>query len=106
MEWMSENYKLIISKDAWDDIDTYIGFITETCDAPITGKKHYDSLLKKLENIQKNPTANAIRKNVSLLKYGCNVRRANFKKMAIIYTINGDTVYIHRLIAGKLITGI
>jgi hypothetical protein len=37
--------------------------------------------------------------------YGPNVRRMNYKKMAIIYTINQDTIFIHRVIASKMIIG-
>jgi len=39
-----------------------------------------------------------------LLKYGFFVRRINYKKMAILYTVYEDTVLIHRVVAGSMIT--
>ena len=104
MEWMSEHYDLAVSEEADNDIDLYVDYIAHICHAPLTAKKHYDGLIELLEKIQKNPTANLIRTSASLLRYGCNVRRANFKKMAIIYTIHGSTVYVHRVVAASMIT--
>ena len=104
MELMSETYDLIVSEDAKDDISEYIDYITFTCDAPETGKKHYLGLRAALKKIQKYPEINPIRNTASLQQYGPNVRRVNFKKMAIIYTINGDIVFIRRVIASSLIT--
>ena len=66
MEWISENYKMIITENA--------------------------------------QTAHPIRYNAYLSQYGYNVRRANFKKMVIIYTINQNTIYIHRIMPASLIS--
>ena len=104
MERISENYKLTILNDAQADIDEYIYTIRNTFDAPLTAKKHYDDLYKLFREIEKNPTINAVRTTASLLQYGYNVRRANYKKMAVIYTINGSDVYVHRVVASSMIT--
>ena len=90
MAWMSEHYDLVISEEAKDDIDSYIDYITYTCDAPETGKKHYLDLRGILADIQRNPTLNIIRVSASLLQYGYNVRRANYKK-------NGNFILHNRL---------
>ena len=105
MELMSGHYDLSVSKEAWSDIASYIDYITYTCDAPKTGKKHYDDLLELLANIQKNPTVNTVRNPSSLSQYGMNIRRANYKKMTILYTIiNGNMVYVCRVVASSMIT--
>ena len=106
MELMSENYNLTILKQAQDDINEYVDTILYTFDAPKTAKKHADALYKIFRDIQKNPTAYGVRNSISLQQYGLNVRRVNYKKMAIIYTINEDTIYIHRIIASSMITGL
>ena len=49
---------------------------------------------------------NAIRNEKSLLKYGFFVRRVNYKNMAILYTVFGDIVFIHRIIASSMIIGL
>ena len=103
MEWISENYNLIVSEEAKLDIDLYIDYIIYECDAPKTAKKHYDELIALLEKIEQNPFAFSVRTTASLLQYGYNVRRANYKKMSIIYTITGFTVYVHRVVAASMI---
>ena len=103
MEWISENYNLIITENAQNDIDGYVDTIINSYDAPKTAKKHYDALYEVFRKIKKYPTANPIRYNTYLSQYGYNVRRVNFKKMAIIYTINKNTIYIHRVIPSGLI---
>lgn len=41
----------------------------------------------------------------SILQYGYNARRVNYKKMAVIYTVHSKTVLIRSVIPGALITG-
>ena len=104
MASISTNYKLIITNSAQEDIDKYIDTIIYTFDAPITAKKHYDDLYSILRKIGQYPMAHPVRYSSSLLQYGYNVRRVNYKKMAILYTVNRNNIYIHRVIAGSLIT--
>ncbi|MCL2649972.1 MAG: type II toxin-antitoxin system RelE/ParE family toxin [Candidatus Azobacteroides sp.] len=104
MASISTNYKLIITNSAQEDIDLYIDTIIYTYDAPITAKKHYDDLYNVFRKIEQCPMSNPIRYNSSFLQYGYNVRRVNYKKMAILYTVNGNNIYVHRVIAGSLIT--
>jgi plasmid stabilization system protein ParE len=63
-------------------------------------------LKAKIKSLAKNPESYPIRFNLSLMQYGTDVRRINYKKMAIIYTVNDNTVDIHRIIASSLITDI
>ncbi|MDR0333206.1 MAG: hypothetical protein LBI15_07040 [Dysgonamonadaceae bacterium] len=80
MEWISENYKFIVSEEARCDINSYVDYIIDECDAPKTAKIHYDGLMALLEQIQKNPLAFPVKASISFLRYGYNVRRANYKK--------------------------
>ncbi|MDR0371562.1 MAG: hypothetical protein LBH80_06895 [Prevotellaceae bacterium] len=45
-----------------------------------------------------------VQTNRSLLQYGINVRRINYKRLAIIYTVHEDIVYIHRIVASSMLT--
>jgi plasmid stabilization system protein ParE len=103
---ISKNYNLIITIRAQEDIFSYINTITHTYHSPLTAKKHYDNLYKTFEQIRKHPLINSIRHSQALQQYGLNVRRVNYKKMAIIYTVHDDTVFIHRVVAGSMITGL
>ena len=103
MEWTSELYSLVVSEEAKYDINSYVDYITYECDAPKTGKKHADDFLEVLRKIQKHPTAFSVRTSASLLQYGNSVRRVNYKKMAIIYSIEGLEVYVHRIMPSSMI---
>jgi plasmid stabilization system protein ParE len=87
---------MIITDGAQEDINQYIEIIIHTCDEPQTAKKYYDALYNELRRIEKYPKANAIIHNNSF-PYGINVRRADFNKTAVLYTVNGHTVYVHRV---------
>ena len=84
----------------------YIEFIISNYKAPATAIEHYDGIMEAIRDLRKNPFVNAVRFNPILQKYGCSVRRVNFKKMAIIYTINENTIHIHRIMPASMITGL
>jgi len=100
------NYKVVMSDDAQIDYDEYIDYILYDCSAPMTAAEHYAGIKDTIMDLSENPYRYAVRTNVSLWQYGLDVRRVNFKKMAIIYTIHGNIVYVHRILAGSLITGL
>ncbi|HHU27045.1 MAG TPA: type II toxin-antitoxin system RelE/ParE family toxin [Bacteroidales bacterium] len=99
-------YRVKLSAEAVKDIDEYIGHIHYTYDAPLTAIKHYAGLTKAINSLRRFPSRHSIQTGASFFRYGVNVRRINYKKMAIIYTVSGDTVYIHRVVPSSLITSI
>ncbi len=99
-------YKIRPSVKAKADFKEYIDYIKIECDMPMTAIKHYDGLLECFASLKKNPLLNPIRNSPSLCQFGMNVGRKNFKKMAIIYTVHDNTVYIHRIISASMITGL
>lgn len=96
-------YNVILTQDAEIDLQEYIDYIIFDCDAPLTALRHYEDLFKTLERLHYIPETFPIQTGVSFLRFGINVRRINYKKMAIIYTVHGDIVYIHRIMAANLI---
>jgi plasmid stabilization system protein ParE len=99
-------YRAVMSDDAQNDYDEYIDYILNDCCAPITAAKHYAGIKDIISWLSENPYVNAIRYNTSLLKYGMNVRRANYKKISIVYTVHENFIYIHRILAASMITEI
>ncbi|GHT68596.1 hypothetical protein AGMMS50239_33980 [Bacteroidia bacterium] len=98
-------YSLSYSDEANSDLKSLAYAITEEYGSPITAFRYVQGIIKTINKMVKNPEAYPIRFNLSLLEYGLNVRRVNYKKMAVLYTINDDnTVFIHRVIASSLIT--
>jgi len=96
-------YTIKPSVKSKEDFKAYIDYIKIECGMPMTAAKHYDGILECFATLQANPFINSVRNTPSLLQFGMNVRRHNFKKMAIIYTVNNDTIYIHRIVASSMI---
>jgi len=98
-------YEVVISDVADSDFADYLEVIISEYKSLDTATKHYDGIMKTIRKLRKNPFVNAIRDNLSLRKYGYDIRRVNFQKMAIIYTVYENTIYIHRIMPGSMVIG-
>jgi plasmid stabilization system protein ParE len=96
-------YRVELSQQSIDDLEELADAISFTYNSPMTSKRYMKGLKAKIKSLAKNPESYPIRFNLSLFQYGIFVRRVNYKKMAIIYSINKNTVHIHRIIASSLI---
>ena len=96
-------YEIVYSQEASEDLDNLFNAIIVDYQSPLTAFRYTQGIIDTIESLVIVPTAFAIRHNRSLQQYGFNVRRVNYKKMAIIYTISENIVFIHRIIAGSLI---
>lgn len=90
--------------DAEKDFDDYIHHIRNVYHAPITVIKHYAELSNCINSLKSFPERQPLQSSSFFLRFGSNIRRINYKKMAIIYTVQGDIVYIHRIMPANLIT--
>ena len=97
-------YRIKLLKQAEKDFYAYVSHIQTQYGMPLTALKHYEEISSVINSLKINPERYAIRQNLFLQQFGANVRRVNYKKMAIIYTIRNKTVYIHRVIAASMIT--
>ncbi|MDR0834878.1 MAG: type II toxin-antitoxin system RelE/ParE family toxin [Candidatus Symbiothrix sp.] len=97
-------YHIELSQQSIDDLEELADTISFTYSSPQTSRRYMKALKEKIRSLANNPEAYPIRFNLSLWQYGVNIRRVNYKKMAIIYTINDNTILIHRVIASSLIT--
>ena len=100
-------YEIEYSQQTKEDIDNLAYWISEEKGMPKTAMKYIDDLLAAIKEMAKHPTAYPKERNASvILLFGMNVRRLNFKKYAILYTIieKEKTVYICRVVAQSLIT--
>ncbi|MCL2649771.1 MAG: hypothetical protein FWD60_01945 [Candidatus Azobacteroides sp.] len=96
-------YEVIVLSEAETEFNNYIDYIYFAYDAPLTAIQHYNDILEILYSLEKYAEVYKIEYLPSLQKYGNNVRRVNYKKMSIVYTVSGNTVYIHRMMAAALI---
>ena len=100
-----KRYQIVYSEDARQDFKELYQCIVYEYKAPLTAFRYIQEIIDTIRQLEKYPMIYPIRTNRSLLQYGFEVRRLNYKKMAIIYTIHDDVVFIHRIVAGSMITG-
>ncbi len=70
--------------------------------APLTAHRYMVELNTKMEWLCNGADYFPIVPELSY-QYGFEVRRLNFKKMTILYSIQGNDVYVHRVIPQSLV---
>ncbi len=101
-----EKVKIVYSDQSREDFRDLYRCIVYNYKAPMTAFKYMNGLNQTIRSLETFPYANAVRTNSSLQQYGKNVRRVNYKKMAIIYIVLDDIVSILRIIPGNMIAGL
>ena len=96
-------FEIHYSSKANKDLDNLLQVIIVNYKAPIMAYRYTQGVINTIKSIAKTPEAYPLQTNQSLQQYGQNVRRVNYKKMAIIYTVHNNIVYIHRIIPSTII---
>ena len=96
------SYQILFSDDANYDMVKLEQYIRERLKAPITASKYMEDLDNIIQKLAVYADIISINEFVQE-KFGNNARHINFKKMAIIYIVENDIVYIERIIASSLI---
>ncbi|NDV45543.1 hypothetical protein D0T49_00555 [Paludibacter sp. 221] len=99
-------YRLEFTEQAYTDMRNLSDTIMYTYKMPLTAEKYMRGLREVINDLKRSPESYTIQTRRSLLQYGTNVRRINYKRMAIIYTTHADLVYIHRIVPASMITGL
>ena len=96
-----KKYNIVYSEQAMNDVDDLFYFIKIECHSPITAKKYIDGVFKTIKIILIHPESFSISDSKSTLQYGFDVRKINYKKVTILYSVYKDLVYIHRIMASS-----
>ncbi len=96
-------YDIRISKQADIDIENLHIYISEICKSPITAKRYILGLYSAINSLSRSAENYPISSLRSILYYGYNARRINYKKMSVIYTIHNNIVLVNRVIPGAVI---
>jgi hypothetical protein len=96
-------YTIRISKQADQEIENLHFYIFEICKSPITAKRYIEGLYSEIISLSYSAGSYPISNLKSILYYGYNARRINYKKVSIIFTIHGNIVLVHRVISGTMI---
>ena len=97
-------YTVRISPEAMNDIDDVYRYIADKIFQPETAQAYRHGLYATIYKLYLTGGAFAVNLNKTLQRqYGSEVRTVNYKKMTIIYSVAGEFVLVHRVIAGSLI---
>lgn len=97
------NYTVKLSKTAKGDMQSLYDYITFTCKSYKTANDYQHGLFVLINSLKKSADVFQISTQKTVLQYGWNARRINYKKMTIIFTIHGNIVLIRRIISGAMI---
>ena len=98
------NFKVIITFTAVDDITEVFNYIAYEVGHPQTAERYREGIMQSIDKLACYADIFAISQQPFLRRlYGTEVRTIHYKKMTIVYTIVGNTVYVHRVMASSLI---
>ena len=93
-----------IADIALQDIEYVHDYIAYELFEPITADKYIRGIYDAIKHLSLYGTSVAVsEKDFLLSQYGSTVRNINYKKMAVIYTIENNQIIIQRIIAASLI---
>ena len=99
---MKKEFKLIYMRSASLDWLRIEHFIKNECKAPLTALRYMSGLEGEISKLRTMADLRPVDPHLSEVM-GVPGRRVNYKKLAILYAIDGDTVYIHHIVPQSLI---
>lgn len=97
-------FRVLVTDSAEQDIVSIVQYIREELHSPLTAKRYYEGLMEHLRWLTDYASILPIQPDSLLYSDVLPIRRLNYKNVAIIYTISDKDVYVHRIVAQKLIT--
>jgi plasmid stabilization system protein ParE len=97
-------YTIKYSSTALRDIDELFHVIANQYKAPLSAFRYVQGLKDTINQLKRHPEALPLNHHKTFEKYGPTVRRINYKRMAIIYDIFENAIYIHRILAASTIS--
>ena len=93
-----------ITDTALQDIENVHDYIAYELFEPMTADKYIRGIYDAIKHLSFYGTNVAVSERDSLLsQYGSTVRNINYKKMAVIYTVDNKKIIIQRIVAAALI---
>ena len=95
-------YEVKLTEEAKQDRKSLARFIKEEVHAPLTAKRYMLELEEEIKKLENSAGSLAIDENLSR-QLGIEVRRTNYKNMAIIFSVEGEKAYVHHIIPQKMV---
>jgi len=96
-------YDIKLNLWAKDDIEQVIDYIENELFAPNLAERFARGLYEKINQLKLNADVFAKSTYKDISKYDAVVRHVIYKGFAIVYSIRGNLVVVHRVIHGSLI---
>ena len=97
-----KQFELKITPKAESDLLALREAIVSAYKAPITAKRYLEDLNATMLWLERGadcfPSVPEL-----FFQYGFEIHRVNFKRMAILYSIEGTTVFIHRIMPQSMV---
>jgi plasmid stabilization system protein ParE len=95
-------YTVVLSDEAIRDVDGVYDYIANEIKQPETAYRYKATLIREIQRLASH--ANSVGSNEYVrTMFGIGARRIIVKKMAVIFFIKDDFVYVKRVIAGSMI---
>ncbi len=95
-------FEISLTSKALSDVDKLRFAIVFKYRAPLTAKRYLKGLNETIRSLKTGADSIQIDEELSK-QYGLDIRRINYKEMAILYTVEGEKVYILRIMPQSLI---
>ena len=95
-------FEISVTSKALSDVDKLRFAIVFKYRAPLTAKRYLKGLNDTIQSLKIG--ADSIQVDERLTEqYGLDIRRVNYKEMAILYSVEDTIVYIHRIMPQSMI---
>ena len=94
--------EVILTDNALSDLFKLDYTIRQEFQAPLTAERYLTGLKKSIQALSRVADLRVVQSGLSR-EYRKEIRRDNYKEMAILYSIEDEVVYVHRIIAQNLI---
>ena len=95
-------YDVKLTEEAKQDRRSLARFIKEEVHAPLTAKRYMLGLEEEIKKLENSAGSLAVDEELSR-QIGIEVRRTNYKNMAIIFSVEGEKAYVHHIIPQKMV---
>jgi plasmid stabilization system protein ParE len=97
-----KKYTVKFTEEAKRERKSLARFIKEEVHAPLTAKRYMQGLEEEVKKLENSAGSLAIDEELSR-QLGMEVRRTNYKNMAIIFSVEEETAYVHHIIPQKMV---
>jgi plasmid stabilization system protein ParE len=94
--------EIIYLEQAQEDIAQLNDYIENRCLAPVTAFRYIEGLRGRIHWLRNNADIFPVVPELSFIM-GFSIRRLNYEKMTVLYSIEEDVVYIHRIIPQSMV---